>query len=143
MSSINFIQDSNQPLRVRKIVLYPYPDLKRLWFRLQLDSMPAESPNIDIQIWNPDDSENLTASYVAYDDTFLDATLHLKDPQPPNLYTCTTCISSGTGVDWKLLDTVRFEFPLEFRDAQAGVEGFGFDLESSKRTKNPTKFEEQ
>ena len=133
MSSINLIQDSNQPLRVRKIVLYPYPDLTRLWFRLQLDSMPTDPPNIDIQIWNPDDSENLKASYVAYDDTFLDATLHLKDPQPLNSYTCTTCVSTGTGVNLQLLDTVRFEFPLKFRDAQAGIEGFGFDLEDSKR----------
>ena len=129
LSSINLIQDSDQPPRVRKIVLYPYPDLTRLWFRLQLESMPVEPPNIDIQIWNPDKTENLSASYVAYDDTFLDATLHLKNPQPTDPYTCTIRVSSGRGVDLKVLDAVRFEFPLEFRDAQAGIEGFGYDME--------------
>ena len=129
MSSIHFIQDSDQPLRVRKIVLYPYPDLTRLWFRLQLDALPAELPNIDIQIWNSDNTENISVSYVAYDDTFLDATLHLKDSQPADTYTCTTRVSTGRGQDLVVLDAVRFEFPLEFRDAQAGMEGFGYDLE--------------
>ena len=129
MSSINLIQDSDQPPRVRKIVLYPYPDLTRLWFRLQLESMSAEPPNIDIQIWNPDQTENLSASYVAYDDTFLDATLHLKSPRPTEPYTCTIRVSSGRGADLKVFDAVCFEFPLEFRDAQAGIEGFGYDME--------------
>ena len=128
MSSIHFIQDSHHPLRVRKIVLYPYPDLTRLWFRLQLESMPAEPPNIDIQIWNSDNTENVSVAYVAYDDTFLEATLHLQDPQPTASYTCTTRVSAGKGADLAVLDAVRFEFPLEFRDAQAGKEGFGYDL---------------
>ncbi len=128
LSSIHFIQDSHQPLRVRKIVLYPYPDLTRLWFRLQLEAMPAEPPNIDIQIWNADRTENTSVSYVAYDDTFLDATLHLKEPQPADCYTCTTRVSTGQGADLIVLDAVRFEFPLEFRDAQAGIAGFGYDL---------------
>jgi len=132
LSSIHFVQDGDQPLRVRKIVLYPYPDLTRLWFRLQLEAMPDEPPNIDIQIWNADDTENISVAYVAYDDTFLDATLHLKDPRPRAAYTCTTRVSTGQGADLTVLDAVRFAFSLEFRDAQAGVAGFGYDLEERK-----------
>lgn len=138
MTAINFMQGADQPLRVRRIVLLPYPDLTRLWLRMQLEAMPAEPPNIDIQIWNPDDTENLRASYVAYDDTYVDATLHMKDPEPGKIYTCTTRVSTGTGADLEVLDAVRFEFPLEFRDPQNGEEGFGYDIEAQPQTAETT-----
>ncbi len=128
MSTINLVQ-SDQPLRVQKIVLYPYPDLTRLWFRLQLVALQEEPPNIEVSIRNADGSRNNSLSFVAYDDVFVDATIHLKEPQAGDLYVCTTEITTGMPPDIEVHDTIHFEFPLVFRDAEAGEVGFGYDID--------------
>ncbi len=130
LSTINLVQ-SDQPLRVQKIVLYPYPDLARLWFRLQLVALQQEPPNIDVHILNPDGTHNSSLAFVAYDDTFVDATIHMKTFQATALYVCTTTITTGMPPDVVVHDTAHFEFPLVFRDAAVGEEGFGYDLSLS------------
>lgn len=130
METINLIQP-DAPLRIRKIVLYPYPDLTRLWFRLQLDTMPTELPHIDVGIWNADGTMNSNIAFVAYDDSFVDSTIHLHHPVPAAIYVCTTEITAGMPPEVRQHDFVRFSFPLEFRDAQQGAEGFGYNMENA------------
>lgn len=126
VSAINLIQ-ADEPLRIQRIVLYPYPDLTRLWYRLQLEALQDQPPNISICIWNPDQTENASIAYVAYDDAFLEATIHLRQPVPAAEYVCTTEIATGMRPDLRVHDFARFRFPLEFRDAAQGAEGFGYE----------------
>lgn len=129
LNSIHLVQE-NEPLRIQKIILYPYPDLTRLWYRLRLEGWQDVKPNIDIGIWDRNGDINNSLSFVAYDDPFLDATIHLKEPAAGMSYLCTTEVSTGMPPDVKVHDAIRFDFPLEFRDAQQGVEGFGYDRPS-------------
>ena len=42
-----------------RVVLYPYPDLKRIWTRVWLSALQEEKPNLEIVIYNPDGSREL------------------------------------------------------------------------------------
>ena len=48
---------ADEPLRFERIVLYPYPDLKRLWTRAWLTVAQGEKPNIEIVVLNPNGRE--------------------------------------------------------------------------------------
>ncbi len=109
--------------------MYPYPDLTRLWFRMQLATLQDQPPNIDVYIRNPDGTLNSSLSFVAYDDVFVDATIHMKEPQAAVHYACTTEIAVGMPPDVVVHDIVHFDFPLVFRDAAAGEDGFGYALD--------------
>lgn len=126
MSTISLVQP-DEPLRIQKILIFPYPDLKRLWFRMQLQAQPNQQPNIDIDVAAVDGPAGNSLAFVAYDDTYLDATIHLKEPHPGSLYQCVVDLSLGLPPDMEHVEQVKFEFPLEFRDAEKGADGFGYD----------------
>ena len=49
---IPLFQDDT-PLRFERIVLYPYPDLKRIWTRLWLPAIQDKAPNVEIAVLTP------------------------------------------------------------------------------------------
>ena len=47
--------EDDKPLAIERCVLYPYPDLKRIWTRLWLTAVQEEDhPNLEVVIYNPD-----------------------------------------------------------------------------------------
>ena len=56
---------ADTPLRFERIVLYPYPDLKRIWARIWLPAIEDQSPNVEVIVMNPDGSENCSVYMMA------------------------------------------------------------------------------
>ena len=46
--------EAGTPMRFERIVLYPYPDLKRIWTRIWLPAVEDQAPNVEITVMNPD-----------------------------------------------------------------------------------------
>ncbi len=129
MAEIELFDD--EPLRFQHILVYPYPDLRRLWVRAWLPPQRNVSPNVEYRVLNPDGSENNSMVLLAQTDTKLDNTLHLREPVLPGAtYRMVAELSVGLGQDAELVDRQEFELVLEFRDPEAGEPGFGVGLEA-------------
>lgn len=129
MTEINLFDD--EPLRFKHILIYPYPDLRRLWVRTWLPPQMEASPNVEYRVLNPDGSENNSLVLLAQTDTKLDNTLHLREPILPGAtYRVVAELSVGLGQDVELVDRQEFDLVLEFRDPEAGEPGFGIGLET-------------
>lgn len=122
-----FEQDT--PLKFERIVVYPYPDLRRLWVRIWLPArFDDDAPNVELIVYNPDGTENNSLFLLAQTDTRLDNTLHLKDPVLPNeTYRVTATLTVGLTKDAELADRLSFDLTLTFRNPEAGEPGFGFN----------------
>ena len=61
--------EDDKPLAIERCVLYPYPDLKRIWTRLWLTAVQEEDhPNLEVAIYNPDGVENTSVFPNPYGD---------------------------------------------------------------------------
>ncbi len=90
--------DDDEPLAFKRILIYPYPDLKRLWVRIWLPAKQGAEPNVELRVYNPNGTENNSLVLLAQTDTRLNNTLHLKDPlQPGATYRVEAQLSSGFG----------------------------------------------
>ena len=126
---INFFDDS-ATLRFEHILIYPYPDLHRLWVRIWLPALlDGDSPNVELRLINPDGSENNSLVLLAQTDTKLNNTFHLKDPIPGGDYRMVAELSVGFNADAKMVDRQEFPLVLEFRDPESGQRGFGIGLD--------------
>jgi len=116
------------PLRFERILIYPYPDLRRLWVRIWLPArMEDEAPNVELIVYNPDGSENNSLVLLAQTDTRLDNTFHLKAPVlPDQIYRVEALLSVGLDREAQPVDHRSFGLTLTFRDPEAGEPGFGF-----------------
>src|SRR5690606_12522967 len=76
----------HETLRVERIVLYPYPDLKRIWTRAWVTAVEGQSPNIEILNLNADGTENASVFAMAHAEQRLETTLHLRNPRPGSTY---------------------------------------------------------
>ncbi len=129
MTEINLFDD-DEPLRFKHILIYPYPDLKRLWVRIWLPAKQGAEPNIELRLLNPNGSENNSLLLLAQTDVRLNNTFHVKDPiEPGATYTMVAELSQGFGDESKTLDRREFDVVLEFRNPEAGDVGFGVGLE--------------
>lgn len=129
-------------LRFERIVLYPYPDLKRVWTRIWLTAVLDESPNIEITLFNPDGSENSSVYMMAYADRRAETTLHLRNPQPGESYRVVAELSRGLSEAPETIDRQEFDMLLEFRNPGDNEPGFGMgvDWDELRRTEggNPS-----
>ncbi len=129
MAEIDLFDD--EPLHFKHILVYPYPDLRRLWVRAWLPPQRNAAPNVEYRILNPDGSENNSMVLLAQTDTKLDNTLHLREPILPGAtYRMVAELSVGLGQEVELVDRQEFDLVLEFRDPEAGEPGFGIGLEA-------------
>lgn len=115
----------DESLRFERIVLYPYPDLKRIWTRLWLTAVQDEQPNVELIVLNPDGSENNSVYMMARTEQRIETTLHMRTPQPGATYRVIATLSSGLGDDAQVLDRHEFDLTLEFRDPERREPGFG------------------
>ncbi|MCS6827223.1 MAG: hypothetical protein NZ553_11470 [Caldilinea sp.] len=122
--------DDNAELRIERCILYPYPDLKRIWTRLWITPTQAEEkPNIEVIVLNPDGSENCSVFMMAHAEARAETTLHMRNPIPGATYRVAVEMTQGLGEAQKVLDRHLFEMVLEFRNPEAGEPGFGFGVD--------------
>jgi len=119
---------ADEPLRFERIVLYPYPDLKRLWTRAWLTAAQDEKPNIEIIMLNPNGTENTSVFLLAHAEQKLDTTLHLRNPQPGATYQVIAILSLGLTETPQVIDRQEFDLILEFRNPDAAEPGFGMGV---------------
>ena len=122
--------DADAPLRFEHILVYAYPDLRRLWVRIWLPALlDGAAPNVELRLLNPDGSENNSLVLLAQTDTKLNNTFHLKDPVPGATYRMIAELSVGFNAEAKTVDRQEFDLILEFRDPEAEQRGFGVGLD--------------
>lgn len=120
---------ADEPLRFERIVLYPYPDLKRIWTRAWLTASQEEKPNIEIIVLNPNGAENTSVFLLAHAEQKLDTTLHIRNPQPGATYHVITILSMGLTENPTVLERHEFDMILEFRNPDAFEPGFGIGVD--------------
>lgn len=125
---IPLFQDET-PLRFERIVLYPYPDLKRIWTRVWLPAVQDKAPNVEIAVLNADGSENTSVYMMAQTEQRIETTLHLRTPRPGATYRVVAELTDGISEKPALLERQEFDLILEFRDAEAGEPGFGMGVD--------------
>ena len=128
MTQINLFEQDT-PLQFERILIYPYPDLRRLWVRIWLPArLEDDAPNVELIVYNPDGTENNSLFLLAQTDTRLNNTLHLKDPVTPGeTYRVEATLSVGLSKDAQLVDHQAFDLTLTFRDPEAGEQGYGIN----------------
>ena len=121
--------DEDVPLKLDRVVLYPYPDLKRVWARVWLSTLADEKPNIEIILLDPDGVENCSVYLMAHAEQRAETTLHMRNPVAGQTYPVIVELTRGLGDDAELIDRQQFELALEFRNPEAGEPGFGFGVD--------------
>jgi hypothetical protein len=130
MTEINLF-DEDEPLRFKHILVYPYPDLRRLWVRIWLPAKQGVEPNVELRLYSPNGTENNSLLLLAQTDTKLNNTFHLKEPiEAGGVYTMVAELSLGFGDETQVVDHREFDVVLEFRNPEAGDAGFGVGLEA-------------
>jgi hypothetical protein len=120
---------SGETLRFERIVLYPYPDLKRIWTRAWVTAVEGQSPNIEIIILNADGTENASVFAMAHAEQRLETTLHLRNPRPGSTYRVVALLTVGMNENPEVVDQQEFDLHLEFRDPQKNEPGFGMGVD--------------
>ena len=120
--------DSDKSLKFERIVLYPYPDLKRIWTRCWIPAVMDTRPNLEIRILDQNGLEDNSTFIMVMDTQKFETTLHMQNPEPGARYQVIAELTLGLEEDPALLDRQEFELILEFRDAQAGEPGFGIGV---------------
>ncbi|GIK73542.1 MAG: hypothetical protein BroJett021_25300 [Chloroflexota bacterium] len=122
--------DDNASIGIERCVLYPYPDLKRIWTRLWITpTQDDEKPNLEVIVLNPDGSENCSVYMMAHAEARAETTLHMRNPIPGATYQVAVEMTQGIGEAQKILDRHTFEMLLEFRNPETGEPGFGFGVD--------------
>jgi hypothetical protein len=121
--------EADTPMRFERIVLYPYPDLQRIWTRIWLPAVQDESPNVEITVTNPDGSENCSVYMMARTEQRIETTLHMREPVAGTIYRVVAVLSTGMGDRAEVLDRREFDMVLEFRNPEKREAGFGVGVD--------------
>lgn len=121
--------DENEPLRIERMVLYPYPDLKRIWTRCWLSGLQETSPNLEIRVLREDGLEDNSTFLMALDTQRVETTLHMREPIPGATYQVVAELTRGLDTEAEILDRQEFDLILEFRDAENYEPGFGMGVD--------------
>jgi hypothetical protein len=124
--------EADTPMRFERIVLYPYPDLKRIWTRIWLPAVENQSPNVEIAVLNDDGSENCSVYMMARTDQRIETTLHMRDSIPNKVYRVVAVLTKGMGDEAVELDRREFDMTLEFRNPEKREPGFGIGVDWSE-----------
>jgi len=102
----------DRPPAIERVEVWPYPDLKRLWVRVQTGPFAA-SPNLALAVRDPDDQEVCALFMVEIRQPYQSVTLHLRQsPRPGQTYRLEIELIR----DEAALDRRLVEFALAFRD---------------------------
>ena len=102
-------------LEVERIAVYPYPDLTRLWVRVQITSF-ATPVVVTLTCFDPEGREVAGMLLVDWRDPYISLTMHLKKPpRPDEVYQLEVQVER----DGDLLASGQHVFPLTFVDPNA------------------------
>lgn len=101
------------PLRIERMAVHPYPDLKRLWVRVQLSAF-ERPPNVLLQCLDADGREVAEMLLVEWRDPYISLTMHLRNGIAGGSYT----LRAELARDEELLDSKEYPFILEFREVE-------------------------
>lgn len=109
----------DRPPTIERAEVWPYPDLRRLWVRVQTTPFAA-FPNLSLTVSDPDDQVVCTMFMVEIRTAYQSVTLHLRrPPQPAGRYRLTLELAR----DETTLDRRELEFELIYREPTADREG--------------------
>lgn len=101
-----------QPPTILRAEVWPYPDLDRLWVRVEISPFAAY-PNMELILAGPDGGVINSMFMVEVRETYQSLTFHLRQPpQPGQSYRLTIELTR----DGRTLDTRELDFDLVFRD---------------------------
>ena len=104
------------PPVIQRVEVWPYPDLVRLWVRLETSPFVA-FPNLDLTVLDPDEVVVGMMTLVEIRDAYQSVTLHLRrPPRAGERYRLEIELSR----DEALLDTRAVEFELTFVNPEKG-----------------------
>jgi len=101
----------DEPPRFLRAQALPYPDLQRVWTRVQLTPF-AGHPELEMAILDPDGQAVALMTMVDVQFTYISLTMHLKQPRPGAAYTLLLRLTR----DHLLLDQRVVPFDLVFVD---------------------------
>ncbi len=120
---------ADETLHFERAVLYPYPDLKRIWTRIWLSAVQDEKPNLEITVLDPDGAENCSVFMMEHAEQRAETTLHMRNPVPGATYRVVLDLTRGLGPEAVEVDRREFDLQLAFRNPDAGEPGFGFGVD--------------
>ena len=101
-----------QPPVIERAEVWPYPDLKRLWVRVQISPFTA-FPSLALTVASPDGAVACSMFMVEIRDAYQSVTLHLRrEPAPGAPYRLEIELLR----DDAILDTRTVDFELVFRE---------------------------
>ncbi|MGQ9490312.1 MAG: hypothetical protein ACUVS6_06290 [Anaerolineae bacterium] len=110
------LREEPAPPTIRRAEVWPYPDLRRLWARVETTPFAAY-PNLAFTVTDPDGAVICTMFMVEIREPYQSVTLHLRQaPRPGERYTLTIELER----EEQLLDTRVLPFELIFRDPEEG-----------------------
>jgi hypothetical protein len=113
------IVEEKSPPTIERAEVWPYPDLMRLWARVQVGPF-ASYPDLSFRVVDPQGETICTLYMVDIREPYQSITLHLRQaPQPDARYQLEIELTR----DDQKLDTRTVEFDLTFRDPQAEKPG--------------------
>lgn len=100
-----------EPVHIRRARLYPFPDLKRLWLRVDLSPF-IQPPNLEVIVRDPEGRVATSMYIVEWREPRLSLTLHLRiPPQEGGHYVAELIL---TEKEEKVLDRKEVPFELTF-----------------------------
>ncbi len=105
------------PPVILRAEVWPYPDLRRLWVRLEVSPFAA-FPNLELTLTDAEERIASSMLIVEVRDAYQSLTLHLRqEPRPGERYRLTIVLSRNEDV----LDTQVLDFDLVFSDPKGGL----------------------
>ena len=105
----------DRPPTIERVEVWPYPDLQRLWVRLQTGPFAA-FPDLSLTVRDPDDQEVCALFMIEIRQPYQSVTLHLRQtPRPGETYRLAIELLRGEAT----LDRRLVEFALVFREPDA------------------------
>ncbi len=99
------------PLRIERMEVRPYPDLSRIWVRVQLSNF-ATPPNVRLTCLDAAGNEVADMLLVEWQESYISMTMHLRPPEPGAEYVLRVEVAR----DEELQDSKDFPFVLEFAE---------------------------
>ncbi len=113
------VPTENHPPVIERAEVWPYPDLRRLWVRVQTSPFAA-FPNLTFTVTDPDDQIVCVMFMVEIREAYQSVTLHLRqEPRPGAMYRLAIDLERAEA----LLDRRLIEFPLVFRQPEEAPAG--------------------
>jgi hypothetical protein len=105
-------RSEEHPPTILRAEVWPYPDLNRLWVRVEISPFVAY-PNLELILKGPGGEVINSMFMVEVHETYQSLTLHLRlPPEPGQNYRLTVELTR----DEQMLDTRELDFDLVFRD---------------------------